>query len=214
MNDPLRKLESIVRALRDPNTGCPWDKEQTHQSLRPFVIEEAYEVVEAIEEAPEKLEDELGDLLLQVFLHAQIASESERFSIDSIAENLSEKLVRRHPHVFGTEKAETAEDVKRTWEAVKKKERGTEEREHLLDYHEFKEGEALLALPHTSPCAMKYISSTASCGRSLQETRTRVINISLFASGALAWSVGRGSPGSSQGSMLSIIWGCGGRKGR
>ena len=129
----LEKLKEIIAALRHPKTGCPWDKEQTHQTLRRFVIEEAYEVAEAIEEAPDKLEEELGDLLLQILLHAQIASEENRFTLESVGEVLAEKLIRRHPHVFGEEKAETAEEVKKTWEAVKAEERGDKGDSHLLD---------------------------------------------------------------------------------
>ena len=101
MTNPLERLKAIVAQLRDPVNGCPWDKVQTHQTLTQYVIEEAYEVVEAIEDSPDKLEEELGDLLLQIYLHSQIASEEGRFSIESIADQLCEKLIRRHPHVFG-----------------------------------------------------------------------------------------------------------------
>lgn len=123
-SDSLEKLKDIIKALRDPNTGCPWDRVQTHESLRRFVIEEAYEVVEAIEDAPEKLSEELGDLLLQILLHAQIASEEDRFTFETVAAGLAEKLIRRHPHVFGGAKAESVEEVKQTWERVKAEERG------------------------------------------------------------------------------------------
>ena len=122
----ISDLLDIIAALRDPHTGCPWDKEQTHESLRPYVIEEAYEVAAAIEDEPESLTDELGDLLLQVVLHAQIAKEDQRFTFEDIVNVLSQKLIRRHPHVFGDEKAETAEDVKVHWERIKKEEKSEE----------------------------------------------------------------------------------------
>ncbi len=130
--ESITKLLEIVRALRDPQDGCPWDKEQTHESLRPYVIEEAYEVVAAINDAPETLKDELGDLLLQVLLHAEIASEEKRFSLTDISDNLREKLIRRHPHVFGDETANNPEEVKKHWERVKKEEKG-DKKEGLLD---------------------------------------------------------------------------------
>ncbi|MCB0328975.1 MAG: nucleoside triphosphate pyrophosphohydrolase [Bdellovibrionales bacterium] len=136
MTNPLERLKAIVAQLRDPVNGCPWDKVQTHQTLTQYVIEEAYEVVEAIEDSPDKLEEELGDLLLQIYLHSQIASEEGRFSIESIADQLCEKLIRRHPHVFGDGNASTPEEVKQTWEAVKrqeKKERESGTSTHLLD---------------------------------------------------------------------------------
>lgn len=130
----LEKLRTIIEQLRDPETGCPWDRVQTHASLTEYVIEEAYEVVEAIRHAPHTLEEELGDLLLQIFLHAQIANESDNFSIDSIAEKLCEKLIRRHPHVFGDAVANSPEEVKKTWDAVKREERGeTKNDSSLLD---------------------------------------------------------------------------------
>ncbi|MCI5065836.1 nucleoside triphosphate pyrophosphohydrolase [bacterium] len=121
--NPLSRLASVIAALRDPDGGCPWDLEQTHESLRRYVIEEAYEVVEAIEEAPEHLEEELGDLLLQIYLHAEIASEQQRFSVHSIAEKLVEKLIRRHPHVFGAQQLSTSEEVREQWEEIKSAER-------------------------------------------------------------------------------------------
>ena len=120
----LSELVDIIQSLRDPDTGCPWDREQTHRSLRPYVIEEAYEVAAAIEDDPDSLLDELGDLLLQILLHAQIASEENRFDLTSVMSGLADKLIRRHPHVFGDAKADTAEEVKTHWEAIKKKEKG------------------------------------------------------------------------------------------
>lgn len=109
--------------LRGPH-GCPWDKEQTHASLVKYVIEEAHEVAEAVEEGTsEDLREELGDLLLQVLFHAQIAEESGTFTIHDVAATLTAKLRRRHPHVFGDVSAETAAEVEANWDAIKSRER-------------------------------------------------------------------------------------------
>ena len=109
----------LVARLREPD-GCPWDREQTHESLRRYVLEEAYETVEAIDSGEAQwLEEELGDLLLQVVLHAQIAKENDDFELDDVAEGISEKLIRRHPHIFGTTSVNSAEEVKERWEEIK-----------------------------------------------------------------------------------------------
>ena len=119
----LAELIAVVAQLRDPEGGCPWDLEQTHASLVPYVLEEAHEVADAIRHGDDAhLAEELGDLLLQVVLHAQIASEAERFDLQAIARGISAKLVRRHPHVFGDAEARDAAAVKRTWEAIKAQE--------------------------------------------------------------------------------------------
>ena len=116
-SDALQHLVQVVAQLRDPQDGCPWDLEQTHCSLVPYVLEEAHEVADAIRHGSDAdLEDELGDLLLQVVLHAQIAREEQRFDLDSIARAISAKLVRRHPHVFG--------GTPRSWDAIKAEEKG------------------------------------------------------------------------------------------
>ncbi len=120
--DLFSRLVDIIRQLRDPETGCPWDKEQTHASLKPFLIEEAYETLDAIDNAPEKLPEELGDVLLQVLLHAQIGSDEKAFSIDDVITILSEKMIHRHPHIFGDESATTPEEVIDTWEKRKEAE--------------------------------------------------------------------------------------------
>jgi XTP/dITP diphosphohydrolase len=115
-------LVEVIARLRGPD-GCPWDQAQTHRSLIPYLIEEAYEVTEAIEGGnPEKLKDELGDLLLQVLLHTRMEEEEGRFSITEVVENLREKLVRRHPHVFGEVEARTPDEVRGRWEEIKEKE--------------------------------------------------------------------------------------------
>ena len=122
--DPLRRLESLVARLRDPDQGCPWDLEQTHQSLTPYVLEEAHEVADAIRHGDdEHLREELGDLLLQVVLHARIAGERSRFDLNDVARGISEKLIRRHPHVFADAKASDSAAVRISWEAIKASER-------------------------------------------------------------------------------------------
>lgn len=127
------ELVNIVAKLRSPE-GCPWDRAQTHTSLKRFVLEEAYELLEAIDQGdPQAMKDELGDVLLQVLLHAQIAAEQGQFSIDDVIVNLSEKLVRRHPHVFGEVAAETPEEVMVNWDAIKRREKTGEQRRSILD---------------------------------------------------------------------------------
>ncbi|MGB5135175.1 MAG: MazG nucleotide pyrophosphohydrolase domain-containing protein, partial [Prochlorococcaceae cyanobacterium] len=120
---------AVVAQLRDPVNGCPWDLEQTHASLLPFVLEEAHEVADAIRHGDDRhLAEELGDLLLQVLLHAQIASEAGRFDLMQISRGLHDKLVRRHPHVFAVPESANATNrgltgdsaaVKASWEAIK-----------------------------------------------------------------------------------------------
>src|SRR6185369_17431664 len=115
-------LVSLIARLRAPG-GCPWDREQTHASLKPMLIEEAYEVLEAIDEGHDaELAGELGDLLLQVVFHSQIAAEEKRFTVADVVERVSEKMVRRHPHVFADDKANTSGEVLRSWEAIKEAE--------------------------------------------------------------------------------------------
>jgi tetrapyrrole methylase family protein/MazG family protein len=117
-------LRAVVARLRAPEIGCPWDLEQTHRSLIPYVIEEAYEVVDAIEaDEPASLADELGDLLLQVALHAEVADQSDEFDWNDVVRTLSEKLVRRHPHVFGDVQVSGAREVVRNWDQLKAAER-------------------------------------------------------------------------------------------
>lgn len=110
--------------LRSP-TGCPWDKEQTHASLKPYLIEEAYEVLESIDRGKhEELREELGDLMLQSVFHAQIAKEKGQFDMEDVLDTINEKLIRRHPHVFGDVKIETAEEQKVHWETLKRTKEG------------------------------------------------------------------------------------------
>ena len=125
----LAELIAVVAQLRDPEAGCPWDLEQTHASLVPYVLEEAHEVADAIRHGDDgHLAEELGDLLLQVVLHARIASEAGRFDLEGIARGISAKLIRRHPHVFGTATAADSAAVKAHWEAIKGQEQAERER--------------------------------------------------------------------------------------
>lgn len=127
----LEELIDVVAKLRAPD-GCPWDREQTHTSLRPNMLEEAYEAVDAIDENNmAHLREELGDVLLQVLLHSQIASESNKFTLDDVAKELKEKLIHRHPHVFGTAKINNADDVLKTWDKLKSEEKT--ERKSAMD---------------------------------------------------------------------------------
>lgn len=129
--DALTRLRAIVHRLRAPG-GCPWDREQTHETLIPHLLEEAYEVVDAIRSGDSDLMcEELGDLLLQPVLHAEIAAEEGRFNLDQIAAVLSEKLIRRHPHVFGESDAATSAAVLNQWDAIKRQEKGTQKEGHL-----------------------------------------------------------------------------------
>ncbi|MBU7594084.1 nucleoside triphosphate pyrophosphohydrolase [Metabacillus halosaccharovorans] len=123
----------IIAELRGPN-GCPWDKEQTHQSLKKYLIEECYELLEAIEKDDiDHIIEELGDVLLQVVLHAQIGEDEGMFSIDDVIRGVAEKMVRRHPHVFGQQSVTDSDEVLANWEEIKKKEKGTREEKSILD---------------------------------------------------------------------------------
>jgi len=123
----FEELVELMHRLRGEG-GCPWDREQTRESLKPFLIEEAYEVLEALDEGDlEKYKEELGDLLLQAVFHAQIAREQREFTIEDVLRTLVEKLVRRHPHVFGEAKASSAHEVLHNWELMKRDERREKE---------------------------------------------------------------------------------------
>lgn len=121
--DLLRKLISVVADLRGPE-GCPWDKAQTHQSLSPYTIEEAFELVDAIESRSDaNTKEELGDVLFQVILHSQLAKERGSFQLNDVIAGITEKLIKRHPHVFSDLKLTTADEVKRNWDAIKASEK-------------------------------------------------------------------------------------------
>ena len=132
--EKFAELVQIMARLRGQN-GCPWDREQTSESIKPYLVEETYEVLEAIdEEDSEKLKEELGDLMLQIVFHARMAEESGAFTVSHVLTAISDKLVRRHPHVFGDVKAETAQEVLFNWEQIKQTERRHEKGQaSLLD---------------------------------------------------------------------------------
>jgi XTP/dITP diphosphohydrolase len=130
MLDALQQLVAVVARLRSPDGGCPWDLAQTPESLVPYIIEEAYETVDAIQnEDSSAICEELGDLLLQIVLQAQIASEQNQFSLTDIAQGISEKLIRRHPHVFGDVEVQSMDDLHRNWEQIKAVEKGEDPNE-------------------------------------------------------------------------------------
>ncbi|MBW8004893.1 MAG: nucleoside triphosphate pyrophosphohydrolase [candidate division NC10 bacterium] len=140
----FERLVEIMVTLRGPQ-GCPWDREQTRESLKAFLIEEAYEVLEALDHGgKEKLQEELGDLLLQVVFHAQVAAELGEFTMDEVLKNVTDKLVRRHPHVFGESRAETPAEALSNWERLKQAERGG-----------VKEASALSGVPKTLPALLR-----------------------------------------------------------
>jgi len=119
----FKKLIETIAVLRSPN-GCPWDREQTHKSLRENLLQETYEALDAIDKGNDKnLKEELGDVLLQVVLHSQIASEEGTFTIEDVAKGITDKLIRRHPHVFGDTKVKDADEVMVNWEKIKRKEK-------------------------------------------------------------------------------------------
>ena len=132
-DNAFRQLVGLMAALRGPE-GCPWDKKQTPDSLKPFLVEECYEVIDALDEGkPDKIKEELGDLLFQIIFHARIAEERGHFSIDDVITAIHEKMTRRHPHVFGDEKLATDKEVLANWEEIKKKEKGHADRKSVLE---------------------------------------------------------------------------------
>ena len=132
--DSLNELLQTYEKLRDPVTGCPWDRVQNFKSIADCTIEEAYEVVDAIErEDFSDLKSELGDLLFQIIFHAGMAEEKKKFNLQDVVEEINSKLVRRHPHIFGDANAETAEESLMLWEQIKTKERGEKKLTSLLD---------------------------------------------------------------------------------
>jgi tetrapyrrole methylase family protein/MazG family protein len=126
LSQKFSQLIKILEQLRGEG-GCPWDREQTRESLKAFLVEEAYEVLEAIEESnPMKLKEELGDLLLQIVFHCQIAKEQKEFDAENVLSACIEKLIRRHPHVFGDQKVKNSQEVLKRWEDLKRQERGSD----------------------------------------------------------------------------------------
>ena len=157
----FERLVALQARLRAPN-GCPWDREQTHETLRTYLIEEAYEVLDAMKSGDDaKFANEMGDLLLQVVFHSQIATEERRFTVADVIREVHEKMVRRHPHVFGEKRARDAAEVLRNWEQIKAQERQAtgaekkeEERKSLLD-----------GVPRTLPATMEGLQLTRKASR-------------------------------------------------
>ena len=140
----MQDLLEIMRLLRSPD-GCPWDREQTHQSIRSDFLEETHEAIEAIDRADtEGLREELGDVLLQVVFHAQIAAENGEFGFDDVVNALCQKLLQRHPHVFGDSSAQDAGQALQNWDAVKRRAKGGKKQTQLLD-----------GVPHSLPALMR-----------------------------------------------------------
>jgi XTP/dITP diphosphohydrolase len=131
--EALQRLIDVVAQLRSPQGGCPWDLAQTPQTLIPYVLEEAYEVVDAIRQGdPKAIADELGDLLLQVVLQSQIASETQQFDLGHVADGIADKLIRRHPHVFGDVTVDSVDEVHHNWEQIKATEEQANPQEQRL----------------------------------------------------------------------------------
>jgi tetrapyrrole methylase family protein / MazG family protein len=163
----FEKLVALQARLRAPK-GCPWDIEQTHLSLRTYLIEEAYEVLEALESGDDaKFAEELGDLLLQVVFHAQIATEEGRFTAADVVREIHQKMVRRHPHVFGEKSARNAAEVLKNWEQIKAEERRAKSAEKgSNEGSDQKETTSLLdGIPHTLPAVMQGFQLTRRASR-------------------------------------------------
>jgi tetrapyrrole methylase family protein/MazG family protein len=156
----IQKLVELVARLRGDG-GCPWDREQTRESLKPMLIEEAYEVLDALDgDDAMELKGELGDLLFQVVFHAQIARENGEFDLADVIDRLHEKMIRRHPHVFGNADLRTAEDVLKNWEDIKADERG------VLSVSRPESGKSLLdGIPAKLPALHEAYQMTAKAGR-------------------------------------------------
>ena len=134
LNHQFYQLKKIIAILRGPN-GCPWDRKQTHASLKKYLIEEAYEVLEAIDrEDDDAIAEELGDVLLQVMLHSQIGEDNGYFSIDDVIRSISEKMIRRHPHVFGDKVINSEDELSKTWEQIKQQEKPNQDQASILDH--------------------------------------------------------------------------------
>ncbi len=183
MDDDLTRIDTLLRimaTLRSPDGGCPWDLEQTFATIAPYTIEEAYEVAEAIERGDMgELKDELGDLLFQVVFHAQMASEVGAFGFGDVVRAISEKMIRRHPHVFGNEDARTAGAVKGRWEDIKAEERaakGKPAQASLLD-------DVPLALPARARRRF-WTSSTRRCW----SCRTRSPKAAITTGWRMSWA--------------------------
>ena len=162
--DWFEKLVAIQKRLREPG-GCPWDIEQTHQTLRTYLIEEAYEVLDAIDSGEDaKFVEELGDLLLQVTFHSQIASETNRFDISDVVQSIHDKMIRRHPHVFGDVQAKDSAEVLHNWNKIKAQEKL--EKEGAAATGEPQRVSALDGVPKSIPATLEGLQLTKKAARS------------------------------------------------
>ena len=163
--DWFEKLVAIQKRLRDPG-GCPWDREQTHYSLRTYLIEEAYEVLDALESGDDdKFVEELGDLLLQVTFHSQIAAEEGRFEVSDVIRAVHEKMIRRHPHVFGEKRAKDSAEVLKHWHRIKAQERQARGSADPSGAAEQKPESALDGVPHAIPATLEGLQLTKKAAR-------------------------------------------------
>jgi MazG family protein len=163
--DWFEKLVAIQKRLRDPG-GCPWDREQTHHTLRTYLIEEAYEVLDALESGDdEKFVEELGDLLLQVTFHSQIAAEAGRFDVSDVIRAVHEKMIRRHPHVFGEKRAKNSTEVLRNWHRIKAQERQAKESAGPSAAMERRPESALDGVPRAIPATLEGLQLTKKAAR-------------------------------------------------
>ncbi len=163
----FEKLVAVQARLRAPN-GCPWDREQTHQSLRTYLIEEAYEVVEALESGNDaKFAEEMGDLLLQIVFHSQIAREEGRFTVAEVIREIHDKMIRRHPHVFGKTRAKDSAEVLRNWEQIKAEERRSKDNKNDSKSDESvpKETSLLDGVSHALPATLEGFQLTRKASR-------------------------------------------------
>jgi ATP diphosphatase len=159
-------LIEIMRALRTPQTGCPWDLEQNFATIAPYTIEEAYEVADAIARGDlEDLRDELGDLLLQVVFHARMAQEQNAFEFADVVQSITEKMVRRHPHVFGDEDADRPDAVRGLWEDIKAKEKAEKAQRDVERGSGAKVEGALAGVPAALPALMRAQKLQSKAGR-------------------------------------------------
>ena len=161
----FEKLVALQARLRAPK-GCPWDREQTHATLRTYLIEEAYEVLDALESGDdEKFAEEMGDLLLQVVFHSQIATEEGRFTVSDVIREVHEKMVRRHPHVFGNKRAKDAAEVLKTWHQIKAQERRSKTAGGAAGVEEEACESALDGVPRTLPATLEGLQLTKKAAR-------------------------------------------------
>jgi tetrapyrrole methylase family protein/MazG family protein len=163
----FEKLVAVQARLRAPN-GCPWDREQTHETLRTYLIEESYEVLDALESGNDhKFAEEMGDLLLQIVFHSQIATEENRFSVADVIREIHDKMIRRHPHVFGATQAKDSAEVLRNWEQIKAEERRSNDTQTLPDGEgtPAKETSLLDGVSHGLPATLQGFQLTRKAAR-------------------------------------------------